>query len=483
MIAPTPTPMGRNLPTTNKKASMKPYNNFVTGKSQLAGDYGFEPRWIPDSLFPFQRDLTAWALRKGRAAILADTGLGKTRMALAWADNVYAQTRKPVLIVTPLAVSYQVVEEGEQCGIPCVRSQDGSIAGDITVTNYERLEHFTSDDWSGVVCDEAGILKNFAGATRQRVTAFLRTQRYRLLCTATPAPNDYIELGTLSEAVGNLGFTDMLGRFFRNNKHNSVDTKGHWRGFHAPRMFEQKQWRFQRHAEVPFWQWVCSWARAVRKPSDLEYDDGPYQLPPLTEQETVVVNRQRLDGELFARAAIGLHEQRIERKITIKERCEKVAEIVQHERPALVWCHLNAEGDLLAHLIPDAVQVSGDNSDAQKEAAFIGFASGKMRVLITKPKIGAWGLNFQHCAHTTFFPSHSFEQYYQGVRRCWRFGQQHPVTVDIVTTEGELNVLKNLQRKAAGAEQMFTQLVQYMHQAQRLEMAQETTAVDVPAWL
>lgn len=459
---------------------MQSYAEFIRAKTDLGGHHGFEPSMLPDCLFPFQRDLTAWAIRKGRAAILADTGLGKTRMALAWASNVVHHTHKPVLILTPLAVSFQVVAEGERCGIPCARSQTGAIAGDITVTNYERLHLFAPEDWGGVVCDEAGILKNFQGATRKQVTQFLYGQRYRLLCTATPAPNDYIELGTLSEALGVLGYMDMLNHFFRADQKQGNGRGVGWKGRQP---LGQAGWRLKRHAEIPFWQWVSSWARAIRKPSDLGYDDGPYQLPPLIEQETIVTNRQRLDGELFIRAAVGLKEQRQERRLTLNERCEQVAALVDHDQPALVWCHLNPEGDLLARLIPDATQVSGTDSDEQKERAFLAFVAGDTRVLITKPSIGAWGLNFQHCAHTTFFPSHSFEQYYQGVRRCWRFGQTRPVVVDLITTEGEHNVLRNLQRKARAADHMLTQLVAHMHQAQTVDATPATTTAALPPWL
>ena len=245
------------------------------------------------------------------------------------------------------------------------------------------------------------------------------------------------------------------------------------------------KWRFKGHAEGPFWRWVCSWARAIRRPSDIGFSDDRLILPPLTEREHLVEASELADGMLFALPAVGLKEQRDERRRTVQERCEQVAGLVNGTgQPALVWCHLNEEGDTLERLIPDAVQVSGKDSDEAKEERMIAFAEGKSRVLITKPKIGAWGLNFQHCNHITFFPSHSFEQYYQGVRRCWRFGQKRPVNVDIITTEGERGVLQNLQRKAAQADNMFSALVREMNNANAIGRAAGfTKKQEVPAWL
>jgi hypothetical protein len=267
----------------------------------------------------------------------------------------------------------------------------------------------------------------------------------------------------------------MLARFFKNDQNNSAN-----RGMYGQRV----QWRFKGHAELPFWRWVCSWARAVRRPSDIGYDDGRFDLPPLTERLHVVESATAAPGMLFALPAADLREQREERRRTINERCHRVAELVNHDQPALVWCHLNDEGDLLQRLIPDAVQVAGSDSDEAKEERFLGFANGDIRVLVTKPKIGAWGLNFQHCAHMTFFPSHSYEQYYQGVRRCYRFGQQRPVEVDVVSTEGEQKVLENLQRKAAQADAMFSNLVAEMNNAISLTTGTRFDAAqEVPSWL
>lgn len=460
------------------------YHNFLAAKTQLGGEHGFAPRDLPPFLFDFQRSLCEWSLRKGRAAIFADCGLGKTPMQLVWAQRVVERTNRPVMIATPLAVSFQVIAEAEKFGIEAVRSGDGSVkpGARIVVTNYERVEKFSPSDFSGMVCDESSILKNFDGARKAIVTEFLRTLPFRLLCTATAAPNDYIELGTSSEALGELGHMDMLGRFFRNAQGNASH-----RLMHRNRWSHSEPgsvWRFKGHAEDAFWRWVCSWARAVRRPSDLGFDDSRFTLPPLEEYEHIVTARASRPDMLFDMPAVGLHEQREERNRTIAERCERVAELVAHKDQALVWCHLNPEGDRLAKLIPDAVQVSGSDADEAKEEKLMAFARGDVRVLVTKPKIGAWGLNLQNCAHVTFFPSHSYEQYYQGVRRCWRFGQARPVRVDVVATDGERGVLANLRRKAAQADRMFSALVREMNQAIGIERSRYVAKpVEVPAWM
>lgn len=457
---------------------MGSYADFLKNKQIIADSVGFEPMEMNPALFDFQRVIVEWALRKGRAAIFADCGLGKTPMQLEWADQVCRKTGGRVLIATPLSVGYQTAKEAEKFGIEAHRSNDGTPKPNITITNYERLHHFDHNDFTGVVCDESSILKNFDGKRRKIITEFMRTKQYRLLCTATAAPNDYIELGTSAEALGVMGYMDMLGRFFKNNNNNS-DTHRTWAAHDG-----NPQWRFKKHAEQPFWQWVCSWARALRRPSDLGFSDDKFVLPPLREIETVVPCSRPLAGKLFVEPARSLKEQREERRATLPQRCETVAEKVNSNSIALVWCHLNDEGDLLEKLIPDAKQIKGSMSDDQKEETFIAFANNEIRVLVTKPKIGAFGLNWQHCHHMTFFPSHSYEQYYQGVRRCWRFGQTNPVTVDIITTEGEFAVLKNLQRKSNQADKMFDSLVAFMNDALSIkETVNHTKRTEAPAWL
>jgi len=452
------------------------YREFLENKRHVGAREGFAATNLPSFLFDFQAALVEWAVGMGRCAIFADCGLGKTAMELAWGEQVAKHAGRPVLLLSPLAVSHQIEREAQKFGIDAVRSDDGRLSGLITLTNYERLHHFRPEDFAGTICDESSILKSFDGARQTAITAFMRKMPYRLLATATAAPNDYIELGTSSEALGNLGHMDMLNRFFKNDLNNSFT--GRMRG-------EVSKWRFKGHAELPFWRWVTSWARAMRKPSDLGFSDEGFVLPPLREVEHLVDVQTLPDGMLFALPAVGLKEQREERRRSMQERCEKVAELVNSTgKPALVWCHMNDEGDLLERLIPDAVQVAGKDSDENKESRLLDFADGNARVLVSKQKIGGWGLNFQHCAHVVTFPSHSFEGYYQGVRRCWRFGQKSPVTVDIVRTEGDGSVLKNMQRKASQADAMFERLVAEMNNALRIDTAHGFhTPEKVPSWL
>ena len=453
---------------------MTAYAEFIERKTQLDGEHGFAPEYLPDFLFPFQAWLVEWAIRKGRAAIFADCGLGKTPMQLVWAENIRRKTGKPVLVMTPLAVSFQTEEEAAKFGIEAATSRDGSITAPITITNYDRLHYFDSTQFGGVVCDESSAIKSFDGVRRQEVTDFMRKHRYRLLCTATAAPNDYIELGTSSEALGYLGYMDMLGRFFKNQQGSAGVGR-----FHG----QIAQWRFKGHAEDAFWRWVSSWARAMRKPSDYGFDDNGFVLPPLEHREHVVTARESRPDTLFDLPALGIREEREEARRTIVERCEQTAELLVDADSAVAWCQLNAEGDLLTKLIDGAVQISGSDAPERKEEILHAFSADEIRVLVTKPIIGAWGLNWQHCNRMAFFPSHSYEQYYQAVRRSWRFGQTRPVLVDIVTTEGGINALKNLQRKAHQADRMFSTLVEHMQDALEIDRANHfDEEVELPAW-
>lgn len=452
--------------------SAETYRTFLEEKAHLSEDAGFEPLFLPDCLFPFQGSLDEWAIRKGRAALFADCGLGKTLMQLVWAENVIRKTNRPVLLLTPIAVGIQTVKEAEKFQIEAKRSSDGTVRPNITVTNYERLHYFSPNDFAGVVCDESSILKNFDGVTKAAVTEFLRKLPYRLLCTATAAPNDYIELGTSSEALGGLGYMDMLGMFFKNDQ-NSLHPSYMGNG-----------WRFKPHAERPFWRWLCSWARALRKPSDLGFSDDGFILPPLEVKQTIVNASRPLDGFLFSVPAVGLAEQRQERKHTLRERCEAAAAKASHDHPVVSWCHLNAEGDLLEKLIPGAIQVSGQDCDEAKEEKLHAFSSGQARALVTKPSIAGFGLNWQHCGHQTLFPSHSFEDYYQVIRRSWRFGRTGPVLIDLITTEGEGNVLENLHNKAARADRMMTMMVEEMaHEMGVRRSSYKSVPMEIPAWL
>lgn len=453
------------------------YREFLNMKAQCRDGEVIPFKSDNPVLFDFQRYMVQWSLKNGRSAIFADCGLGKTIMEMVWADNVAVKTNKPVLILTPLAVSYQMSLEAEKFGIEISRSRDGSVSGNIVVTNYERLHMFNPDDFSGCVCDESSILKSFNGAYRKAITDFMRKIRYRLLATATAAPNDYTELGTSSEALGKLGYVDMLNRFFKNNLNNSA-SGGRFYG-------EAPKWRFKGHSEIPFWRWVTSWAMACRKPSDIGFEDKGFNLPKLTENRVLVKADTNADGMLFEVPASTLFEQRNERKRTLRERCEKVAELVDHDDYAIVWCHLNDEGKLLRKLIGvDCVEVSGADTDESKEEKLTAYARGDIRVLVSKPKIGAWGLNLQHVNHVTYFPSHSYEQYYQSIRRCWRFGQKRPVRVDTVMTHGDERVMRNMLRKARAARDMFDNLVNEMnHSSTIVNREIHTRDMEVPTWL
>lgn len=453
-------------------AVARTYEAFLKDRAQYVTDSGFGPLWIPESLFDFQQSLVSWAIRKGRAAIFADCGLGKSYMQLVWAQNVVEKTNRPVLIVTPIAVGPQTVDEAHKFGMEAAVSRDGVARSEIVVTNYERLHHFSRNDFAGIVCDESSILKNYDGKTKAVVGKFMRTLTYRLLCTATAAPNDWHELGTSSDVLGYLGFRDMITTFFK--QETSKDHRG----------WGRTKYRFREHAKIAFWRWVCSWARACRKPSDIGFSDERFELPPLIVSEDLVKRVKKKAGMLFDLPAATLEDQREERRATINERCERVAEHVSGDEQAVIWCHLNPEGDLLEKIIRDGVQVSGSDSEDEKERKLLAFSSGEARKLIIKPKIGAWGLNWQRCNRMTMFPSHSYEQYYQGVRRCWRFGQTRPVHVTIVTTEGEQAVVKNLQRKSDQVDEMFSALVAEMNHSQTISNDDKFEHKErLPKWL
>lgn len=451
------------------------YRAFLESKRQRSDQHGFDPVDLPDFLFGFQRHLVDWSIRRGRAAMFADCGLGKTPMELVWADQVHRHTGQPVIIATPLAVGFQFVAEAEKFGIDAAMSRDGKAAGAITITNYEQLEKFDPFEFGGMVCDESSAIKAFDGVRRAVVTDMMRKMRYRLLGTATAAPNDYIELGTSSEALGELGYVDMLNRFFTNkNKTGAVggtDSK-------------QGAYRLKGHADEPFWRWIASWARAVRKPSDLGFADDGFVLPELIERVTTVDPTTTRDGQLFDTPSVGFREEREEVRRTIRERCETAAALLEDAAPAVAWCHLNDESRMLSDMIDGAVELTGSDTVDEKESKLSAFSRGETRVLVTKPSIGAWGLNWQHCHRMTFFPSHSYEQYYQAVRRAWRFGQTESVTVDLVTTAGGARTLANMQAKAAQADEMFAQLIANMDSAVGITQTDShITDMEVPAWL
>lgn len=419
------------------------YELFVQSKSYTHIDAGFAVDSLPGGLKDFQRDCVAWACRRGRAAIFADTGLGKTFMQLAWADAVATHTGGRVLILAPLCVAQQTVGEGRKFGIDSEYVRKRST-GRIQVANYEMLKNFSAGDFAGIVLDESSILKGMDGKTRKQITEFAREIPYRLSCTATPSPNDFMELGTQSEFLGVMSQVEMLATFFI---HDGADTQ---------------KWRLKGHGRSRFWEWLSTWAIVIRNPADLGYTDKGYDLPPIEYIEHVVETGVT-DG-LFAKVAQGLQERNQARRESVDERVAKAAEIANSiEGPCITWCHLNDESEKLESSISGGVQVYGAMKPETKELLIGQFTDGDIHKLITKPKIAGFGLNWQHCHHMIFVGlSDSWESFYQAVRRCWRFGQEHPVKVHIVTADTEGAVLDNIRRKQEQNDQMGREMAAVM---------------------
>lgn len=425
------------------------YAEFLTNKRITVAPSGFDAGPLNPMLFQFQHDITHWSLRRGKAAIFADCGTGKTPMQLVWAEQVARRMNKPVIILAPLAVSHQTVREAQKFGIEAsvaITSADIKSAG-IYVTNYEKLHHFDPLMFGGVVLDESSILKSYSGATRNALVESFAATPMRLCATATPAPNDYMELGNHSEFLSVLTRTEMLSTFF---VHDGGDTS---------------KWRLKGHAEDEHWKWVCGWAVMLRKPSDLGYSDDGFALPPLNLVHHVVKSNKQPDGFLFTVEANTLTERRSARRDSLRERVEMAAEIVatKPNEPWMVWCDLNAEADLAEQLIPDALQVSGSQKDEVKEERMLGFAAGDLRVLVSKPSIAGYGMNWQHCANVVYVGlSDSYEKFYQSIRRFWRFGQRQQVNCHVVTAEAEGAVVRNIERKEADAMNMAREMVKHM---------------------
>lgn len=427
------------------------YEEFIASKAMADPSSGLDdlPE-LNEKLKPHQRDIVSWALRRGRAAVFAGTGLGKTFMQLEWSLRVAEATDMPVLILAPLAVAAQTEREGAKFGIAVKHCADQSQVGDaqIVVTNYDRLEKFDLEHFAGVVLDESSILKATDGKTRTALIDAFKDYRFRLACTATPAPNDFMELGNHAEFLGVMTNEEMLAMFFI---HDGGETQ---------------KWRLKGHANSEFWKWMCSWAVMLRKPSDLGYPDDGYDLPPLTiEQVTVGVDHGRAQDTLFVMQAATLQDRIKERRETVEERCKAAAEIIARkpDAPWLVWCNLNSEAELMAKLVPGAVEVRGSDKSADKERKIVAFTDRQVRVMVSKPSIMGFGLNFQHCADMVFVGlNDSYEQLFQAIRRCWRFGQKQPVSVHLVAAETEGAVVANLQRKEADAERMAEQMVAHM---------------------
>jgi hypothetical protein len=431
--------------------SLKNYLDFLEKKRHTIGDFGFTPNYIPSIAFDFQAAIIEKAVKKGRIAIFADTGLGKTLIQLSIAKNIIQHTNKKVLVLTPLAVAFQFILEAEKLGIDDIEySKNGVHTKKIVVCNYERLHYFNERDFVGVILDESSILKNFEGKIKTSITSFIKKIPYRILSTATPAPNDYIEFGTSSEALGYLPYMDMLQKFFRNNENNI-----------RPQEIGNK-WYLKPHAKDDFFSWLNMWSLSIKKPSDLGFSDERYILPKLIENSIEVRNQENwvINGQimLFNGKARTMSEVREEQKGTTKIRCERAVQLAEN-KTSVYWCHFNDEGNLLQDIDKDAVQIKGGDTIEKKEEILLSFAKGEIQRLITKPKITSFGLNWQHCNHTVYFPTWSYEQYYQSVRRFWRFGQKNEVVVDLVYSDGQERVLEALKYKTQKAIQ-FNESIQ-----------------------
>lgn len=457
------------------------YHEFLKTKEIRTESVGFEPTADNPKLFQWQSDIVRWALMKGRAAIFADCGLGKTPMQLQWAQQVAAHEGKPVLICAPLAVAAQTKREGEKFDVPVTicRSRDDIRPG-VNITNYEMLEHFDAADFSGVVLDESSILKDATSATRKLLTEKFRYTPFKLCCTATPSPNDFMELGTHSEFLGIMNQPEMLATFFCHDGGNT------------------SKWRLKGHAETKFFEWIASWACCLTNPADLGYDGSDFILPELNIIEVVTKSKNMMDSEgqylMFAETSQTLNERREARRNSLADRVMTAAEIANStDEQVLVWCDLNAESEALTAAINGAVEVRGSQTPDHKESAMNGFTDGTHRVLVSKPSIAGWGMNWQQCNTEIFVGlSDSFEAYYQAVRRCWRFGQTRTVTVYIIISEAEGCVKQNIERKQADAQRMTQELVKYTkdilsaeirHTTRMSESYITTERMELPSWI
>jgi superfamily II DNA or RNA helicase len=405
------------------------YEEFLSNKSFRQNQSGFVCNDLNKNLFDYQIPIVKWALKRGKAAIFADTGLGKTIMQLEWAHQVYLHTKKPVLILAPLAVSSQTILEGEKYGIPIFKADPDIIIDGIQITNYEQLHKYDSSHFSGIVIDESSILKGMNGTRRKEITEFALSIPYRLSCTATPSPNDFMEIGTQSEFLGIMSQVEMLAMFFI---HDGSDTS---------------KWRLKGHGQSRFFEWMASWAVVIRNPSDLGFDGSRHKLKPIV-YHSHVIETDPVDS-LIVDPAQGLQDRNKARKDSVDERVQQAADIANSmQGQVLVWCNLNEESEKLTKLINDAVEVKGSDNPEHKSSSLIGFSSGDVRVLVSKPKIAGFGMNWQNCNQMIFVGlSDSWESYYQAIRRCWRFGQKNDVHVHVISADTEGSVIENIQRK------------------------------------
>lgn len=434
------------------------YKQFLENKKHSIGNFGFKANYIPDYAFDFQKFIIEKAIAKGRIGVFADTGLGKTLMQISIANNIIRHTNKKVLILTPLAVAFQFILEAEKLGIDDIEySKDGKHTKKIVICNYERLHYFDSSDFEGVICDESSILKNFDGKIKAEVTNFVKKIPYRFLSTATPSPNDFIELGTSSEALGYMGYMDMLGKFFKNNQNDTGGNNNIGEKFYL-----------KPHAENDFFAWVNQWSIMCKMPSDLGFSDERYILPKLIVNQNIVKNQSltEVNGQInmFTPIAKTMTEVRQEQKQTEEKRCIKAVELAEN-KTSVYWCNTNQESAYLKELDKEAVEIIGSQSIDKKEEILLAFANGEIKRLITKAKITGMGLNWQHCNHSVFFPTWSYEQYYQSIRRFWRFGQKNDVTIDMVISDGQTRVLEALQQKTQKAIELHKNLTENVNRS------------------
>lgn len=470
---------------------MSGYSDFLSAKDRHPTSFGMpEVPDLPRALKPFQRAVVEWALRRGRAALFEGTGLGKTLQQLAWARAVADEEDAPVLVLTPLAVAEQTVAEADKFDVPgcCYAADRYSVRGDIVVTNYERFERFDPREFAGIVLDESGLIKSESGHYRRVLTEACAAMRWRLCCTATPAPNDYAELGQHAEFLGVMTGAEMLATFFvHDGGIRAVDDEGGSDG-----------WRLKRHAVTDFWRWVASWSVVVRHPRDLGFDDPSYDLPPLEVEEVIVrASAPPPSGMLFHVEALALSDRISARRDTLDERLAAAAALVRREprEPWLIWCNLNAEADGIERMLSGigAMQVSGSQPVETKVERLLGFRGGAPLILVSKPSIAGHGMNWQHCSRMVFVGlTDSFEQVYQAIRRCWRFGQDRSVKVYFVSADTEGAVLSNVRRKERAYDRMFDAMLVHMSDFQRESVLgrgpefssyEPEMPMEVPGWL
>ncbi len=425
------------------------YQSFINSKAikKISNGISITEKDLNQSLFDYQRYIVSKALQRGKCAIFADTGLGKTLMELEWAKHISEYCNKPVLILTPLSVSHQMEREAKKFGYSAfVAKSQSEVKSLIVIANYEKLHHFDASEFCGIVLDESSILKSHDGKYRQLLTEFASNLQYRLSASATPSPNDYMELGTQSEFLGVLSRTEMLATFFT---HDGGETA---------------KWRLKGHGRKEFWKWMATWAIAIRKPSDLGFSDDGYKLPALNIHDvTVSVSNDNL-STLFAMQAQTLQERRQAKKDSLEDRVKACADLVNNsDEPWIIWCNLNTESEALKKAIKDSFEVKGSDSSEHKESIADGFIDGTVRILISKPSIFGFGLNWQHCRNMAFVGlSDSYEQLYQAIRRCWRFGQTQDVNVYMIAAETEGNIKQNLERKEQQMATMFKEMTDSM---------------------